>query len=96
MRLIRDEAEHLTNGWFSVKQPATRDLIDGITWEEAREQERRFFSSTSPWSSERGYRHRFGTSNLTESLSKILSDLIKRRLVSPEASDFVITHSHPL
>jgi len=79
LRFIRDEAEHLTNGWFAVKQPATKDLKDGITWEGAREQERVFFSTRSPWSSEADYRHRFGTNNLTDSLSKILSDLIKRR-----------------
>ena len=79
MRFIRDEAEHLTNGWFAVKQPSTKDLNDGITWEGARKMERDFFSMTPPWSSETGYRHRFGTHNLTESLSQILSDLIKRR-----------------
>ena len=79
LRFIRDEAEHLTNGWFSVKQPATKDLKEGITWEEAREQERLFFLTTPPWSSEVAYQHRFGTRNLTESLSKILSDLIRRR-----------------
>ena len=79
MRFIRGEAEHLTNGWFAVKQPATKDLKEGITWKEAREQESIFFSSTHPWSSWADYRHRFGTHNLTESLSNILSDLIKRR-----------------
>ena len=79
MRFIRGEAEHLTNGWFAVKQPATIDLKGGLTWEKAREQERLFFSSTPPWSLRADYRHRFGTHNLTESLSKILSDLIKRR-----------------
>ena len=48
MRFIRGEAEHLTNGWFAVKQPATIDLKGGLTWEKAREQERLFFSSTPP------------------------------------------------
>ena len=79
MRFIRGEAEHLTNGWFAVKQPATKDLKEGVTWEEAREREKLFFSGTPPWSSWTDYRHRFGTGNLTETLSKILSDLIKRR-----------------
>ena len=82
LRFIRGEAEHLTNGWFSVKQPASADLRQGITWEEARDLERVFFSTTAPWSTETGYRHRFGTRHLTESLSNILSDLIKRRSVS--------------
>jgi len=79
LRFIRGEAEHLTNGWFAVKQPGSKELKGGIDWEQAREQERLFFSSTPPWSSRTDYRHRFGTHNLTESLSKILSDLIKSR-----------------
>ena len=92
MRFIRDEAEHLSNGWFVVKQPATVDLRQGITWEEAREKERRFFDTTAPWATERDYRHRFGTRNLTESLSDILSELIKRRSVLPRTPSFVATH----
>lgn len=82
LRFIKGEAEHLANGWFAVKQPATADLRQGVTWEEAREQENLFFSTATPWSTERDYRHRFGTRNLTGSLSDILSDLIRRRLVS--------------
>ena len=89
MRFIRGGGERLTNGWFAVKQPATADLKQGITWEEAREQERLFFSTTSPWSTETEYRHRFGTKNLTESLSSILSDLIRRRLVPPQPPDLL-------
>ena len=93
LRFIRDEAEHLTNGWFTVKQPATVDLKRGITWEEARELEKVFFATTPPWSTERDYRHRFGTRNLTESLSNILSELIKNRLVSSQTTDSVVAHS---
>ena len=79
MRFIKDEAEQLTNGWFAVKQPASKDLKEGITWEEAREQEKLFFSTTLPWSSATEYRDRLGTQNLTGSLSNILSDLIRSR-----------------
>ena len=53
--------------------------MEGATWERAREQERLFFSTTLPWSSETDWQHRFGTRNLTESLSTILSELIKQR-----------------
>jgi len=79
LRFIRGEAEYLTNGWFAVKQPATKDLKKGTTWEQARERERRFFSSTSPWSSSVDCHHYFGIHNLTESLGKILSDPDRRR-----------------
>ena len=95
MRFIKGEAENLTNGWFTVKQPATSDLNDGMTWEEARQRESLFFSTILPWSSETDWHHRFGTHNLTKALSIILSDLIKRRWVYSEKPDFVmITHCH--
>ena len=68
------------NGWFTVKQPASNDLKTGVDWAEARAQEKHFFASTTPWSSAETFcQRRFGTHNLTEALSKILSDLIKRR-----------------
>lgn len=80
LSFVRDEAEHLANGWFMVKQPSSNDLRQGMTWEEARESEKRFFLTRAPWSRETPYSHRFGTSKLTESLSNILSELIMRRL----------------
>ena len=80
LRFIRNDAEPLANGWFTVKQPGSNDLKKGITWGEARDREKHFFTSTAPWSSAESYcQKRFGTGNLTESLSKILSDLIKKR-----------------
>jgi len=84
LRFIRNDAEPLANGWFTVKQPGSNDLKTGITWADARAQEQHFFTSTAPWSSAETYcQKRFGTRNLTESLSKILSDLIKRRWGPP-------------
>ena len=84
LRFIRNDAEPLANGWFTVKQPGSNDLKTGITWADARAQEKLFFTSTTPWSSAETYcQKRFGTRNLTESLSKILSDLIKRRWATP-------------
>ena len=74
-------AQHrLLHGWFSVKQPDTLALQEGITWEEARASEREYFSFTSPWSSlDYTYQRQLGTGNLTERLSSILSALISRR-----------------
>lgn len=84
MRFIRNDAEPLANGWFTVKQPGSNDLKGGITWAEARAQEKHFFTTTAPWSTAETFcQRRFGTQNLTESLSKILSDLIKQRWVPP-------------
>jgi hypothetical protein len=78
LRFIRGEIEVLRNGWFCVKQP--NSLSHGITWEEARYQEEKYFSSTAPWSSlETPYQERLCTSNLTGRLSIILSELISMR-----------------
>ncbi|OBZ65814.1 Interferon-induced GTP-binding protein Mx [Grifola frondosa] len=53
----------------------------GITWEEARQDERDYFSSTSPWSGlDFEFQDHLGTANLTERLSMVLSDLISKRL----------------
>ena len=78
LRFIRGELEVLRNGWYCVKQP--NSLSHGITWEEARDQEKKYFSSTAPWCSlEAPYQERLRTNNLTERLSIILSELISRR-----------------
>jgi len=82
LRFIRNEYETLENGWYCVKQPNSKSLSQGISWEGARKQENEFFSMTAPWSSlESTYQNYLRTSNLTERLSMILSDLISKRLV---------------
>jgi GTP-binding protein EngB required for normal cell division len=79
LRFIKGDLEPLSNGWYCVKQP--NSLSHGITWEEARDQEKKYFSSTAPWCSlEAPYQERLRTNNLTERLSIILSELISRRL----------------
>ncbi|KZT04838.1 uncharacterized protein LAESUDRAFT_760851 [Laetiporus sulphureus 93-53] len=81
MRFIKNEYEVLDNGWFTVKQPDSRALTNGVTWAEARQQERDYFLTTQPWSDlDTEYLQRLGTSNLTDCLSTILSDLIAKRL----------------
>ena len=78
--LIRNEKEPLENGWFCVKQPDSNALKHGITWKDARKKEEAFFAHNHPWSSlERSYQRNLGTSNLTDRLSNILSDLIAKR-----------------
>ncbi|TFY61367.1 hypothetical protein EVJ58_g4550 [Rhodofomes roseus] len=85
-RFIKNEYEPLDNGWFSVKQPDSLALASGITWADARQKEREYFSSTSVWSElDPEYQRYLGTTNLTERLSQILSELIAKRL--PELQD---------
>ena len=90
IRFIRNETKPLENGWFSVKQPDTQDVKDGITWEEARAQEEKFFTTKAPWSSlEPSVSEHLGTANLTVRLSNILSSLIAKRSARPPNS---LTH----
>jgi hypothetical protein len=81
LQFIRNEQEPLVNHWYCVKQPGSQTLKNGISWAEARKQENDFFALTQPWSTvEPQYQKFMRTSNLTERLSTILSELIAKRL----------------
>ncbi|KAL1690988.1 P-loop containing nucleoside triphosphate hydrolase protein [Schizophyllum commune] len=83
---IKNEKEPLEHNWFSVKQPSSHELKQGITWAEARQSENNFFSSTPPWSEmDAMYQKYLRTTNLIKRLSDILSDLVAKRL--PEIHD---------
>ncbi|TFK21928.1 hypothetical protein FA15DRAFT_597001 [Coprinopsis marcescibilis] len=78
---IRNEREALEHNWYCVKQPSSNDIKNNVTWEEARQRENDFFSSTAPWSElESYYQKHLRTSNLVDRLSSVLSDLISKRL----------------
>jgi hypothetical protein len=80
LKILRNETEPLDNNWYCVKQPNPKTLAAGISWAEARKQENDFFSMTSPWSTLDPFHQKYlRTSNLTDRLSTILSDLISRR-----------------
>jgi len=81
LKFIRNEQEPLVNHWYCVKQPGSKELQNGISWAEARSQENDFFALTQPWSTvEPQYQKFMRTTNLTERLSTILSELIAKRL----------------
>lgn len=68
--------------YFSVKNPDSQDIKNGITYEQARQQETKFFTAQEPWSSlDWGYQQRLGTEKLTKHLGQALSDLISKRQV---------------
>jgi hypothetical protein len=78
--ILKGQESPLQNGWYSVKQPDSVQLKSGITWEEARESEKKFFDNTEPWSSIRGSaRQRLGSPALTSHLSALLSELVLKR-----------------
>lgn len=80
IRFIRNEREPLENNWFSVKQPSSLEIKNGITWTEARKSEEAFFAGKYPWSElDAIYRKYLGTEHLVERCSAVLSDLIAKR-----------------
>ena len=90
LRYIRNQDEPLEHGWFSVKQPDSRAIAAGITWEEAREKEREFFTTSSPWNAlDLEFQNRLGTHKLVDRLSDVLSDCISRRFVPSTSHSFV-------
>jgi len=89
LKIIRNETEPLVNNWYCVQQPSSQVLAKGITWTEARRQENEYFTVTQPWCSlESQYQSYLRTSNLTERLSIILSELVAKRL--PEIQDELV------
>lgn len=63
-----------------MKQPDSRAIAAGITWEEAREREREFFTTITPWCVlDLEYQNRLGTEKLVECLSDVLSECISQR-----------------
>ncbi|KAH9924573.1 P-loop containing nucleoside triphosphate hydrolase protein [Fomitopsis serialis] len=82
--LLKNEYPQLAldNGWFSVKQPDSVQLSEGITRADARQEERHFFASTKPWDLlPQLFQRRLGTLNLAERCSDVLSGLIAKRYV---------------
>ena len=82
--MIQGDGDRKEGGieFFSVKNPDSQDIKNGITYEQAREKEAQFFSTKAPWSSlEWLYQRRLGTEKLTRRLGQVLSDLISKRQV---------------
>ena len=81
--------------YFSVKNPDSQDIRNGITYAQAREKERDFFETKAPWSNlEWLYRSRLGTDKLTRHLGQVLSSLIsKRQVLSHSILELMVTHS---
>ncbi len=70
----------LNNGYFVTKQPALAELKVKLDHSEAREREKVFFQTVSPWKDlPKRFRDRMGVPNLTMELSRLLSQLIEKR-----------------
>lgn len=73
-KILRGTGDALKLGWFATKQPKTEDRKKDLSFETTKKAEKDFFN-TEPWAST-GLRSRFGVTNLTNSLSEILSQYI--------------------
>ncbi|KAI5120167.1 hypothetical protein M0805_008434 [Coniferiporia weirii] len=81
LRFVKNEDEQLNLGWYSVKQPDSIQLKRGMTWTQARDDEKEWFRTTWPWNSlPMKHKQNLGTKNLVERLSSTLSDVIIARL----------------
>lgn len=65
-------------GYYMVKNPNQKQLLEGITFEQARDVERQFFKSSKPWKNLNQLANRFGVDALRSDLSKILVALTNR------------------
>ncbi|KAF0427645.1 P-loop containing nucleoside triphosphate hydrolase protein [Gigaspora margarita] len=79
LKILRGEAYKLDLGYYIVKNPSKKQLNDGITFEEAREAEIRFFETDEPWNRFH-MQERIGIKNLQNKLSKLLIKAVKREL----------------
>jgi len=66
--------------YYSVKNPDSQEIRNGIKYEQARDNEANFFSTKAPWSGlEWLYKRRLGTDKLTRRLGQVLTELTSRR-----------------
>jgi hypothetical protein len=83
MAMVRNQREKFKHGWYCVRQPGPAELKEGITWDQARQNEREFFQRRPPWSSvEFDLKERLGTEKLSSALGQKLFDLIVKRYLS--------------
>ncbi|TFY58284.1 hypothetical protein EVJ58_g6511 [Rhodofomes roseus] len=71
----RAQVHRLRHGYYCTRQPDDAERSAGITAAEAREAEARFFSGTAPWDTS-VEKQRFGTDNLVNYLSNMLTEII--------------------
>ncbi|CAG8461341.1 4208_t:CDS:2 [Dentiscutata heterogama] len=85
LKILRGDAYKLDLGYYIIKNPSKRQLNDGITFEEAREDENRFFENEEPWCRFH-MQERIGIKNLQNKLSKLLIKAVKRELPNIQKS----------
>lgn len=74
--ILEGRSNHLTRGYYCVCRPDDLDRANGTTFEQAQENERRFFEHTAPWAQSL-HRARFGIPNLVDTLGTLLAHIIE-------------------
>lgn len=73
--VIEGRRHSLKHGYFCTRQPDDADRANAISPKQARVAEAQFFAKTAPWATST-QQQRFGTNNLVETLSRLLTNLI--------------------
>lgn len=80
LSILEGQRHPLHHGYYMTKQPATKELLEKLSWEAAREREKEYFDTTPIWAKSSAT-NRLGTANLTKNLSRLLSGLIDQTYV---------------
>ena len=70
----------LHHGYYCTRQPDDDERSRGISGAAACAAEASFFQSTAPWSGS-NHQHRFGTTNLMQNISRLLTQIIRESYV---------------
>ena len=76
LEVLEGRRHPLLHGYYCTRQPDDDERTRGITGSDARAAEDTFFGNTSPWATS-SHQHRFGTTNLVQSISKLLTQIIR-------------------
>ncbi|KAI9058586.1 hypothetical protein FKP32DRAFT_1581292 [Trametes sanguinea] len=69
----------LLHGYYCTRQPDDDERSRGLSGAAAREAEMKFFTTTPPWATSQ-HQHKFGTANLVQNISKLLTQIIRESL----------------
>ncbi|KAJ5752683.1 hypothetical protein N7520_009600 [Penicillium odoratum] len=75
LRIAKNEVEHLTHGWFAVRNRSTQEIKEGVSIEGRHQREKAFFSTVQPWTGLR--KDRVGIKALKSFLGHLLYDHIR-------------------
>ncbi|PWN54041.1 P-loop containing nucleoside triphosphate hydrolase protein [Violaceomyces palustris] len=80
--ILQGKIEPMKHGYFAVCNPAVQQLEDGISFEQARENERAQFRQPKWASLPPQFIDRLGTEKLVKRLSRLLEQLVQKKLPS--------------